>query len=99
MKKIIKLTENDLTRIVKRVIREQNEDEKLFASGGDGRWFDSDDMEIDEPTDYSEEITFGPGEYKSFMKYINSCNTKWCVTTKKMYDKYAETTGGFKVRR
>jgi hypothetical protein len=56
-------------------------------------------MEIDEPTDYSEEITFGPGEYKSFMKFMNKCNTKSCVATKKMYDKYAETTGGFKVRR
>ena len=70
-----------------------------FSSAGDGRWFDSDDMEIDEPTDYSEEITFGPDEYESFMKFMNKCNTKSCVATKKMYDKYAETTGGFKVRR
>jgi hypothetical protein len=99
MKKIVRLTENDLSRIVRRVIKEQNEDGNVFTSGGDGRWFDSDDMEIDEPTDYSEEITFGPDEYKSFMKFMNKCNTKSCVATKKMYDKYAETTGGFKVRR
>jgi hypothetical protein len=51
MKKIVRLTENDLSRIVRRVIKEQNEDGNVFTSGGDGRWFDSDDMEIDDMPD------------------------------------------------
>jgi len=125
MAKIIRLTESDLTRLVKRVIKEQQgvfgnidlakfdaewgdkgpkkpssrkADKGPFASAGD-EWYDSEDMEVMEPTDYSEEKTFGPDEYEDFMEFINDCNTKWCLTTKRMYDRYSNKPGGIRVRK
>jgi hypothetical protein len=73
-------------------------EEGPFASAGEG-WYDSEEMEVMEPTDYSEEKTFGPDDYENFMEYINNCNTKWCLTTKRMYDAYSKKPGGIKVRK
>ena len=143
MKKIIRLTERDLTNLVKRVIKEQeksfwdwSDDERESLKGADGKfdvdkfdevinkksstrtlpskrkaekgpfayqpdskkWYDAEDYEVDEPGNFSDEKTFGPGEYDDFMEYINNCNTKWCLTTKRFYDEYAKR-GGIKVRK
>lgn len=69
-----------------------------FASAGD-EWIDASDMEVMEPTDYSEEKSFGPDDYEGFMDFINNCNTKWCLTTKRMYDAYSKKPGGIRVRK
>jgi hypothetical protein len=138
-KKIVRLTESDLVRLVKRVVKEQSIDEQWdnpheleklkgtdgkidldkfdaymekfppkaptrepkngpFASAGED-WYDSSDIRVKEPTNYSEEKTFGPNDYDSFMKFINNCDTKWCMQTKKMYDVYAKKPKGIRVRK
>lgn len=90
MKKIVKLTEADLARIVKRVIKE-NEDEELFATHDyqAGKYYDTMDRRVDSDIEFSEKREFGPEDYDSFMEYINNCDTRWCITTKRMYDAYA----------
>lgn len=112
MRKIVKLTERDLTRLVKRVIRESSEMDEYFypevdkgksaygKMGGAGdTWYDASDRPMkDEPSDYSEERHFGPDEYDDFMEFINDCNTMWCSKVKKMYDRYADQ-GGITVRK
>ena len=128
----VRLTENDLNRLVKRILKEQQEIDEFFfeddednpaeralSSGENPRkwatnypaekgpyaynpksrgWFDADDVGVMEPKNYSEEKEFGPEDYESFMEYINNCNTKWCLTTKRMYDAYAKE-GKIKVRK
>ena len=103
MKKTIRLTENDLARIVKRVIKE-NEDEEMFAThdAHGGKYYDTMDRRVDSDIEFSETREFGPEDYDSFMEYINNCNTRWCLTTKRMYDMYANTgniTVGKGIRR
>ena len=63
-----------------------------------GDWYDSNDERVYEPIDFSDEKEFGPEDYDSFMEYINGCNTKWCLTTKRMYDAYANV-GSIKIRK
>ena len=98
MRKVIRLTESDLTRIVKRVIREG----EAFAHHDSTGWVDQDDRHV--PQDYMdvkgglEQRKFGPGEYDDFMEYINNCDNKWCVKTKEFYDNYAEK-GPIRVRK
>ena len=127
MKKIVRLTERDLSRLVRRVIKEQQMTNEFFfdtedesedmgrelpmitpnkkaikgpfaQSKIDNNWYDSNDERVDEPTDFSDEKEFGPEDYDSFMEYINGCNTKWCLTTKRMYDAYANV-GSIKIRK
>lgn len=90
MKKVIRLTESDLIRLVNKVIKE-NGDEEMFATHGyqGGKYYDTMDKPVDSDIEFSEKREFGPEDYDSFMNYINNCNTRWCLTTKKMYDKYA----------
>jgi len=130
--RIIRLTENDLNRLVKRILKEQQAIDEFFfeddednpverkpSSGENPRkwatnypaekgpfaynpktagWIDAEDTHVVEPTDYSEEKEFGPDEYEDFMEYINNCNTRWCLTTKKFYDRYSKE-GKIKVRK
>jgi len=111
MRKVVRLTERDLTRLVKRIVKESSEMDEYFypdekkgrapygKSGVNDKWIDADDYQMgDEPNDYSEERHFGPDEYEDFMEFINDCDTKWCLTTKKYYDMYAER-GGLTVRK
>lgn len=102
MKKVIKLTESDLARIIKRVIKEEMKGphrpgENMFASSPKitgNKFYDTEDRPVDdEQIDFFEKKTFGPDEYDDFMDYINNCNTKWCLTTKKYYDFYTQTGG------
>jgi len=89
MKKVIRLTESDLVRLVKRVVKEEESDSKPVAYHDlVGGWYDTNNEKVDEPTDYSEEMSFGPEDYKKFIKFINDCDTSWCLKTKKMYKLY-----------
>ena len=135
MRKIIRLKEADLVKLVKKVIREEEDFSSLFYPNRSGEdndkvvddyfsknprpsappkpkgkgpfathkspnfdWYDSDDRAVQEPTDYSEEREFGPDEYDDFMEFINDCDTKWCLKTKQMYDRYAQQ-GNIVVRK
>jgi hypothetical protein len=96
MSKIVRLTEKDLSRLVKKIVKES--DNTPFGNIGHG-WYDKDDYPVDDEMEYSEEREFGPDEYDDFMEYINDCNTKWCITTKKYYDEYQQRSGTFKIRK
>jgi len=132
-KKIVRLTESDMIRLVKKIVKEQSEIDILKAKTGadidkaiddyyekqggrpaqkplskskegpfvhhkDTGWYDSKDRASAEPTDYSEEREFGPDEYGDFMEFINNCDNKWCLQTKRFYDTYAGR-GNIKVRK
>ena len=100
MEKTVRLTERDLSRLVKRVIREFDDSMQgrtdtgemdIFAkSPGSGlnKFRDKFDYEV-EDTEFDDTKEFGPEEYDDFMEYINGCDTSWCLTTKKYYDSYA----------
>ena len=100
MRKVIRLTESDLTRIVKRVIREG----EAFAHHDSTGWVDQDDRHVPQDymdvkgSDFDEQRKFGPGEYKDFMEFINNCDNNWCLKTKAFYDNYAEK-GPIRVRK
>jgi hypothetical protein len=94
MRKTIRMTEGDLTRLVRRIINEQS---KPFASWKGGSWKDKTGSEFDD-VDFSEEKEFGPDEYDDFMEFINDCDTSWCIKTKNMYDRYTKE-GNFRVRK
>jgi hypothetical protein len=97
MKRIVRLTEKDLTRLVNRIIKES--DGNMFATHDlVGGWYDTHNRPVDEPTDYSEEMSFGPEDYDKFMEFINNCDTQWCMKTKKWYKRYADR-GDIRVRR
>jgi hypothetical protein len=85
MKKIVKLTERDLTRIVRRVISEADAIARVQSLGKDN-WLDSDDRMINRPNlkRFPDEKRFGPNDYEDFMEYINDCDTEWCIKTKKI---------------
>jgi hypothetical protein len=91
MKKIVKLTERDLTRIVRRVISEADAIARVQSLGKDN-WLDSDDRMINRPNlkRFPDEKRFGPNDYEDFMEYINDCDTEWCIKTKKFYDLYTK---------
>lgn len=104
---VIRLTESDLERIVRKVIMEQMSG-VAFGAEGNGlkvkkedkgeeifgksdfmtKYLDSKDREVQSDIEFSEKKEFGPEDYDSFMDYINNCDTKWCLTTKRFYDSY-----------
>jgi hypothetical protein len=57
MKRVIRLTESDLIRLVKRIIKE-NEEEYLYhdpSSMGSGKWYRNTFMNQDKPEEYSDD--------------------------------------------
>jgi hypothetical protein len=57
MKRVIRLTESDLIRLVKRIIKE-NEEEYLYndpSSMGSGKWYKNTFMNQGEPEEYSDD--------------------------------------------
>lgn len=91
MKKTVRLTESDLVLLVKRVVQEQQEEE-IFGthpSFGKETYVDAMDRKVGSEIEFSDVREFGPEDYKSFMEYINNCDTRWCIKTKQNYDKFA----------
>lgn len=96
-KTVVTLTESDLARIVRRVIKENEEEMFLGPKIRDGgmSYYDTSDRPVRDDIEFSETREFGPDDYESFIEFINSCNAKWCRITKNMYDTYVENRGGF----
>lgn len=75
MKKIVRLTERDLSRLVRRVIREQELDRELPMRkkgivGHNDRWYDERDFPVNpDEFDYDEEIEFGPDDFEDFIAH------------------------------
>jgi hypothetical protein len=75
MRRIVRLTENDLTRLVRRVIKEQEElpRRKKGILGHKGNWYDEMDSPVNpDEFEHDEEIEFGPDDYED---YINHTET------------------------
>lgn len=109
-KNVIRLTESDLEKIVRKVIMEQmsgvafgaegnglkvkkeDKGEEMFAKADNimTHYRDTMDSRVMDDIEFSEKKEFGPEDYDSFMEYINNCDTKWCLTTKRFYDQYAK---------
>lgn len=81
-KKIVRLTESDLIRLVKRVMKEQESDQEIpfkrvtFKMKPDTKgilghldsWFDENDTPVDpEEFEHDEEIEFGPDDFEEFI--------------------------------
>ena len=81
MARIVRLTESDLTRLVKRVIREMDSDMPRKSRGIMGHkdsWYD----EMDSPAnpdefEYDDEIEFGPDDYDEYLKHTSDIENKW----------------------
>jgi hypothetical protein len=93
MKKIVRLTESDLIRIVKRVISEQEEMPKKLRgnyrirSWMPNSWYDEDDRAVNplDIEDFEEEIEFGPDDYEKFLDYTKDIPNKWDFKSEKGY--------------
>lgn len=93
-KRTIKLTENDLSKLIKKIINEsevfathplhQREDDSSKPS-----WFDAEnDGIVSDPDTFQDEKSFGPGEYEDFKKFIKGCSANWCLNVKHWFDMY-----------
>ena len=85
MKRVVRLTESDLARIVKRVIQEQEETPKKLRGNyrirnwTPDQWHDEDDFAVDplDIEDFEEEVEFGPDDYEKFLDYTKDIPNKW----------------------
>jgi hypothetical protein len=77
MKKIIRLTESDLVRLVKRVVREQefNRESSRAPKGILGHrdgWYDEGDRPVNpDEFDYDEEFEFGPEDFEDYISHTD----------------------------
>jgi hypothetical protein len=89
-KKIVRLTESDLVRLVKRVVKEQSMDmespKKLKGYiGHKDNWFDEDDRPVHpDEIDYDEEIEFGPDDFDEYISHTDKHfpKNKWSFGAK-----------------
>ncbi len=84
MRKIVRLTESDLVRLVKRVIKEQELDRELPKRkkgylGHMDRWYDEMDVPVKGEFDYDEEIEFGPDDFEDYINHteMDFPENKW----------------------
>ena len=90
MKKIVRLTESDLIRLVKRVIKEQELDKELpkrkkaiLGHGGD--WYDEMDRRVNpDEFEHDEEIEFGPDDFEDYIAHTETDfpENKWAFNVK-----------------
>ena len=89
-KKIVRLTESDLIRLVKKVIKEQELDRELSRApkgimGHGDRWFDEMDRPVNpDEFDYDEEIEFGPDDFDDYINHteMDFPENKWSFGAK-----------------
>jgi hypothetical protein len=79
MKKIVRLTESDLVRFVKKIDKEQELYRELPMRkkgilGHKDRWYDVDDRPVKNPDefDYDEEIEFGPDDFEDYISHTET---------------------------
>ena len=78
MSKVVRLTENDLIRLVKRVIKEQELDRELPRQvkgilGHNDYWYDEGDRPVNpDEFDYDEEIEFGPDDFEDYISHTET---------------------------
>lgn len=79
MKKVVRLTESDLVRLVKRVIKENDLDMELPRKnkgilGHMDRWYDEMDRPVKNPDefDYDEEIEFGSDDFEDYISHTDT---------------------------
>jgi len=78
MKKVIRLTESDLIRLVRKVIKEQELDRELPKRkkgilGHNNHWYDEKDYQVDpDEFDYDEEIEFGPDDFEDYIAHTET---------------------------
>ena len=83
MAKIVRLTESDLTRLVRRVIKESDKPRKSRGIlGHKNSWFD----DMDSPTnpdefEHDEEFEFGPNDFEEYLKHTSDIDNKWDFKT------------------
>lgn len=101
MKKIVRLTESDLVKLVKRVIKEQEFDRELSRSpkgilGHMDKWYDENDSPVNpDDFDYDEEIEFGPDDFEDYISHTETDfpENKWSFNVKNMFRKGDRSTG------
>lgn len=89
-KKIVRLTESDLVRLVRKVIKEQELDRELSKApkgiiGHKDRWYDEMDSPVDpDEFDYDEEIEFGPDDFEDYISHSETDfpENKWSFNMK-----------------
>lgn len=87
MKKIIRLTEYDLTRIVKKTLREMEDDDIEFDL--EKRVDDEDDVfygdEEEDDVFYDDEEEVSGEETQEFIDYVCGFRKDWCSKTKRFF--------------
>ena len=82
MKKIIRLTESDLIKLVKRVVKEQELDKDLPMKkrgilGHNNYWYDEEDRPVNpDEFDYEEEMEFGPDDFEEYISHTEKHHPK-----------------------
>ena len=78
MKRVIRLTESDLVRLVKRVVKEQEFDRELSRApkgilGHMDSWYDEGDRPVNpDEFDYDEEFEFGPDDFEDYISHTDT---------------------------
>lgn len=81
-KRVIQLTESELIKLIKRIIKEEEESPQYkYRLGQGNEWYDEEDRQVTDTDisdrDYEEEVRFGLRDYDKFGDYIKDIKHKW----------------------